>query len=68
MLVVPGFIGDALGIVLLLPPSRALLRRAAKRSLEGRFVTRVASFRGPPGGGYDVDSTAADVAPPHLHP
>ena len=39
-LIVPGFVSDLFGLVLLLPPTRAILRRAATRWLERR-VARV---------------------------
>ena len=60
LLIVPGFISDAFGLLLLAPPTRALIRRGAARSLQSRVVVRVArSPGGPPA--YDVDSTASDL-------
>jgi UPF0716 protein FxsA len=72
LLIVPGFITDVVGVLLLLPPSRALAERIAERRLQrGRF-----SGRGGPGGRggsggrrgrpdarqeYDVEGTAVDV-------
>src|ERR1700733_14495128 len=38
LLITPGFITDVLGAMLLLPPSRALLRRPLLRNLQSRFV------------------------------
>jgi UPF0716 protein FxsA len=38
-LIVPGFVSDLFGLVLLLPPTRAILRRAAARWLERRVAT-----------------------------
>ena len=55
LLIVPGFITDAIGLLLLLPPVRALARWLLVRNLQSRVVVRAARF----GGGrraYDVDS------------
>ena len=47
LLVVPGFVTDALGLLVVFPPTRALLRRIVQR----RFRTRVQVFGlAPPGG------------------
>lgn len=37
-LIVPGFVSDLFGLVLLLPPTRAVLRRAAERWMERRVT------------------------------
>lgn len=73
LLLTPGFITDVFGALLLLPPSRALVRRALARRVGGRLLTGVMSGRrrggAPPGRSredYDVDATADDIAPPHL--
>jgi UPF0716 family protein affecting phage T7 exclusion len=66
LLIIPGFITDALGAVLLLKPTRALTRGLLVRNLQSRVVVRAARFgraRAP----YDVDATATDVEPPPLH-
>jgi len=42
LLLTPGFLTDVLAIVLLIPPSRAVVRRALRR----RFTARVDVFRG----------------------
>ena len=72
-LITPGFITDALGVVLLLPPTRALVRRALVRVFSRRFVVSVATGRRrrpgrptPPRQGYDVEGDATEVDPPHL--
>lgn len=39
LLMTPGFLTDAIGLVLLLPPTRALLKGTARRSI-GRWATR----------------------------
>ena len=72
-LLTPGFMTDIFGLLLLRPPSRALVRRVlvrhfAKRRMESaaRRVS-VSGFRRPGGGaGADVDGTARDVADPRL--
>ena len=71
-LLTPGFVTDILGLVLLLPPTRALVRRAiVARFLPGtvlRTAGRFAAGRVPRGpraprarSAYDVDGTAVDV-------
>jgi UPF0716 protein FxsA len=40
LLLTPGFLTDVLALALLLPPSRALVRRVVQRSLLGRIATR----------------------------
>jgi UPF0716 protein FxsA len=59
LLVVPGFVSDAFGLLLLLPPVRAV----ARRWLRGRFQVRVTTHQhvGPRRDGtIDVDSTMRD--------
>jgi UPF0716 protein FxsA len=54
LLLTPGFITDIGGLLLLIPPSRALLRRGLFRYLRRRFVlVGPAGAYGPPGGGYE---------------
>jgi UPF0716 protein FxsA len=66
LLIVPGFISDLLGVLALLPPTRALLRGHLARNLQSRFVLRATrSTRA--SASYDVDSTATDVDQPQLH-
>lgn len=77
LLLVPGFITDAIGLLLLLPPTRALARRAALRNHRSAWLNRAVTFMswgaGPTrfGGsgdprGYDAESTAADIDEPQL--
>jgi UPF0716 protein FxsA len=68
LLIVPGFISDVIGIVALLPPTRALLRRPLARNLHSRFVVGATRFGGASHMPYDVDSTATDVDQPQLRP
>jgi UPF0716 protein FxsA len=77
LLLTPGFITDVVGLLLLLPPSRALIRRGLGRLARRRasFQWRVATPGGPgprpgpwppPGGGrgYDYEGTAREVTDP----
>jgi UPF0716 protein FxsA len=65
LLIIPGFITDALGILALLPPTRALLRWLLVRNIQSRLVVRAVQFTDRP---YDVDSTARDLDQPRLRP
>jgi UPF0716 protein FxsA len=58
LLIIPGFITDALGILALLPPSRAMMRSLLIRSLRSRVVVSAVRFGHPE---YDVDSTAHEL-------
>lgn len=69
LLITPGFLSDLLGLLLLLPPSRAVVRRLLARHLTSRLFVGVAGMRGGrrPGGrgrGYDVEGSATDVDAP----
>jgi len=80
LLLTPGFVTDVLGIILLLPPTRVLVRGLVARRLLPRIViTRfgapgaatagTARGGGPrrrPGGAADVEGTATEVDPPRL--
>lgn len=60
-LITPGFLTDVVGVLLLLPPSRALFRRSLQRRLELRAVSSVGRARQRSSGyEYDVDSTATE--------
>lgn len=48
LLIVPGFVTGAVGLLLLFPPTRVLARNVVKR----RFVGRVQYFPGPSGTGH----------------
>ncbi len=76
LLLVPGFITDAIGLLLLLPPTRALARRGVLRNHRSAWLNRAVGFvnwdrlasaarRGEPRG-YDAESTAADIDEPQL--
>jgi UPF0716 protein FxsA len=66
MLIIPGFITDALGLSLLLAPTRSLLRRLIARHFQSRVMVAATRFSRPAGSAYDVDATAHDVDRPHL--
>ncbi|HEY4279875.1 MAG TPA: FxsA family protein [Conexibacter sp.] len=65
LLIVPGFISDAVGLLLLLPPTRVFARRLLIASALRRFLPGGAILGGAARSrgrqDYDVDSTAHDV-------
>jgi UPF0716 protein FxsA len=65
LLLTPGFISDIFGLVFLLPPTRAVLRRLLVARFAGRMTRGMTS--GPigrrPRPDYDVEATAHDVEP-----
>jgi UPF0716 protein FxsA len=61
-LITPGFVTDVVGLILLVPPSRALVRRLAMRRLGRRIATEGA--RPPRGREFDVEGTATEYEPP----
>lgn len=65
LLLVPGFITDILGLLVLFPLTRALARRGLHRNFQSRFVVNAVRFTHR-SQAYDVDSTAADVEQPQL--
>ena len=56
-LMTPGFITDVLGLLMLLPPTRALIRRGVMRVVSRRVTMRVAAAGGP------VEGTASEDLP-----
>lgn len=69
LLLTPGFVTDIGGLLLLLPPTRAVVRRLLVRRFASRLVVTAASGFGAgrvrrpvPGGGFDVEGTATEVA------
>jgi UPF0716 protein FxsA len=59
-LITPGFITDVLGLLLLIPPTRSLIRRYAVRAAGRRMAIRVGGPRD-----FDVEGTASEhEAPP----
>ncbi|HXE44218.1 MAG TPA: FxsA family protein [Conexibacter sp.] len=69
LMLAPGFITDAFGALLLLPPSRALARRAIMRNARSRLLGGLgaaAASRARTRQDYDVDATAREIDPPIL--
>ena len=58
-LITPGFLTDVIGLLLLLPPTRAVLRRLIMRRVGRRVEMRVAQPRG-----FDVEGTASEYEQP----
>ena len=54
-LITPGFLTDIVGLILLLPPTRSVVRRLLARRLGRRLVTREP---------YDVEGTATEYDAP----
>jgi UPF0716 protein FxsA len=67
LLIIPGFITDAVGLLLLAAPTRVLARNALARNFQSRLVVAATRFARAPRSTYDVDSTATDVDRPQLH-
>jgi len=67
LLLTPGFATDILGVLLLIPPTRAIVRRVLVRRFAGRMVASAASgvFRrtrpAREARGFDVEGTATEV-------
>ena len=66
----PGFVTDAFGFFLVIPPTRAIVRGALVRRLARRGAMRVGMWAAgrrparPPERQYDVDGTAREWTPP----
>jgi UPF0716 protein FxsA len=68
LLLTPGFLTDIFGILFLLPPTRALIRRVALRNVAARMaasattwgIGRMAGGRGGPFGGADAGGPRQD--------
>jgi UPF0716 protein FxsA len=61
-LITPGFITDVIGVLLLIPPTRYLIRRQLVRRLGRRLV--IVDGPSGPGGDYDVEGTASEYGAP----
>lgn len=76
LIVLPGFVSDVLGLLLLLPPTRALVRRRLLRSAEQRtsagFTPGRPAAPGPVADGTVVEGTVVEGEivdePPTRHP
>ena len=62
-LITPGFITDVIGLLMLLPPTRPLVRRLVMKALTRRVERSVAHAQGP----FDVEGTATEHQPPPRH-
>lgn len=69
-LITPGFITDVVGILLLLPPTRFVMRRFLVRALGGRVAIGVAGAATSrrPSQTFDVEGTASEVDGDRLEP
>jgi UPF0716 protein FxsA len=61
LLLTPGFITDILGLILLIPPTRAVVRGILARRLAHRITVSMSGPRVRPRHDYDVEGTAVDV-------
>src|SRR6185436_563258 len=68
LLLTPGFLTDILGLILLIPPSRALVRKIVARRLQHRMIVSATRPRTGRNGAraYDVEGTAVDVDPDRI--
>jgi UPF0716 protein FxsA len=66
-LLTPGFITDVLGLLLLVPPTRSVIRRLAMRSFLRRMELRVAAAGAGSSREFDVEGTAAEYEAPPRH-
>src|ERR1044072_317703 len=67
LMLTPGFVTDAFGVLLLLPPTRAIARRGRLRNARSRFLlgfAGAAPSRRASRQDYAVDCTARDVDAP----
>lgn len=65
LLLTPGFLTDIVGLALLVPPTRALVRPVLVRWAGARMAIAVTVRAPRPGGGdFDVDGTATEVDRP----
>ena len=63
LLLTPGFITDVFGAVLLVPPTRALVRSVLVRRLSHRMTVSAGRSRR---ADYDVEGTAVDIDPDRI--
>jgi UPF0716 protein FxsA len=64
LLLTPGFVTDIVGVIFLIPPTRAIVRRVMRGYFARRFVIVGASAmggRGPAKRTYDYDATAEEI-------
>ena len=69
LLLTPGFISDVLGLLLLVPPTRALVRAVIARRLAHRMVVTVSGpGQRPQRRPSDVEGSAVDIDPDAIEP
>jgi UPF0716 protein FxsA len=70
LLLTPGFLTDIVGLLFLLPPTRALIRRVFLRQAMKRITVSMAGVQVPYGArrADDVEGTAVDVDQPRPQP
>src|SRR4051812_49356080 len=66
LLLTPGFITDIFGMVFLLPPTRAVVRRVLVRRFADRMIATATGGRPRAPGPSDVEGHAVDVDADHL--
>jgi UPF0716 protein FxsA len=67
LLLTPGFVTDVFGLLLLLPPTRAVFRGLLVRRFAGRMVASAVRPRaGRRGAEFDVEGTATEIDPRRL--
>jgi UPF0716 protein FxsA len=67
-LLTPGFISDVLGLLLLLPPTRAVVRRVLVRRLAHRMTGPMGGPRPGVPSSYDVEGRAVDLDTDRIDP
>jgi UPF0716 protein FxsA len=68
LLLTPGFISDVLGLLLLLPPTRAVVRALLVRRYAHRTVVRMTAPHPRASPAFDVEGTAVDVEADGIEP
>jgi UPF0716 protein FxsA len=63
-LITPGFVTDILGFILLIPPTRAVIRKTLQKRLQRRAVFTTTTRRPP--AGFDVEGTATERDDPEF--
>ena len=65
LLLTPGFISDIFGLLFLIPPTRAVMRRLLVRRGMLKLVGAMPGTASPPNGRpHDVEGSAVDIDPP----
>jgi UPF0716 protein FxsA len=65
LLLTPGFITDVFGLLFLIPPTRAVMRRLLVRRGMLRLVGAMPGTASPPNGRpHDIEGSAVDIDPP----